>query len=275
MSKRNFEEWLSTFRESINGYDYYVDFEKVYRNAKKLKTEIFVLNSLVNSENIEADFLSLIAEYPKCLKAVPILLAVRSYEIYCQDENSAITYCFNKTVQTPQQYAGFMRKTGLFDMLEEHIISHLYDYVTGVETGLNSNGRKNRGGHQMERLVESFLKKSGIPYDREVPSSSLELPLSSLPHNKRWDFTVTTPSSIYVIETNFYTDKGSKLNETARSYRLIAEEARNIPGFTFVWITDGKGWLSAKNSLHETFSVLDTLYNIADLEAGIFTELFS
>ena len=275
MNGRNFEEWLGTFRKSINGYDYYVDFEKVYSNAKALKSEIFTLNSLVNSDNIEAEFLRLIAEYPKCLKAVPILLAVRSYEIYCQDENAAITYRFNKAAQTPEQYAYFMRKTGLFDMLEKHLVSHLYDYVTGIEAGMDSNGRKNRGGHQMERLVESFLKKSGIPYDREVPSSSLELPLASLPHNKRWDFTVKTPRTLYAIETNFYTSGGSKLNETARSYRLIAEEARNIPGFAFVWITDGKGWLSAKNSLRETFSVLDTLYNISDMEAGIFNELFT
>ena len=127
-----------------------------------------------------------------------------------------------------------------------------------------------------ESLAGSYLKKTGIPYDKEVPISSLAIPLDAdLPHNKRWDFTVITPSTLYVIETNFYTDKGSKLNETARSYRLIAEEARNIPGFTFVWITDGKGWNYAKNSLLETFSVLDTLYNIADLEAGVFTELFS
>ncbi|MBQ7154265.1 MAG: hypothetical protein IJR85_01780 [Synergistaceae bacterium] len=112
MIRRNFDEWLGTFRESINGYGYYVDFEKVYKNAKKLKTEIFTLNSLVNSENIEADFLHLIAEYPSCLKAVPILLAVRSYEIYCQDENAAITYRFNKIVQTPEQYACFMPKQG-------------------------------------------------------------------------------------------------------------------------------------------------------------------
>ena len=160
-------------------------------------------------------------------------------------------------------------------MLEKHLISHLYDYVTGVEAGMNSNGRKNRGGHQMEHLVEGFLKKSGIPYDREVPSSSLKLPISSLPQNKRWDFTVQTPNTLYAIETNFYTGGGSKLNETARSYRLIAEEARNIPGFTFVWITDGKGWLYAKNSLHETFSFLDTLYNISDLEADIFSKLFA
>lgn len=279
MRKRNFEEWFATFRESINGYDYYIDFGKVYRNADKLKTEIFMLNSLVNSQNIEAEFIRIITEYPKCIKAVPILLAVRSYEIYCQDENASITYTFSKLTQTPEQYVYFMHKTGLFDMLKGHIISNLYDYVMGVEAGLDSNGRKNRGGDQMEHLVESFLKKSGLTYSREITTSELSsqfgitLPDSFVP-NKRWDFAVNSPSTLFAIETNFYTSGGSKLNETARSYKQISEHARNIPGFTFVWITDGKGWESAKNNLHETFNALDTLYNIADMEAGILDRLF-
>ena len=130
----------------------------------------------------------------------------------------------------------------------------------------------------MERLVESYIKKSGAEYAREITTSALNhiwnasLPSEFLP-DKRWDFAVRTSANIYVFETNFYTSGGSKLNETARSYRLIAEKAKNINGLKFVWITDGKGWLSSKHALHETFSVLDTIYNIADLEAGILNTL--
>lgn len=141
----------------------------------------------------------------------------------------------------------------------------------------------------MEHLVEAFIKKSGATYSREIETYELSeqfeiiLPESFEP-NKRWNFAVKTlPASgpppgvghVYAIETNFYTDKGSKLQETARSYRHIAEESRNIPGFTFIWITDGKGWRYAKNSLHETFSVLDTLFNISDMENGVFSHIFS
>ncbi len=126
----------------------------------------------------------------------------------------------------------------------------------------------------MEHLVEKYLKRSGVQYSREITTTdiirryNLHLPPNFAP-NKRWDFTAQTSENIYVFETNFYTSGGSKLNETARSYKLIAEQAKHITGFVFVWITDGKGWSSAKHSLHETFSVLDTLYNISDLEAGI------
>ena len=282
MSKRIFTEWLSTFRKSINGYGYYTDFEKVYANAQRLKIEINILNSLVGSKNIESDFEAIIKKYPECIKAVPVLLAVRENEIYCQDENGAVNYRFDNMVQSDEQYKYFMKHTGLFDMLQNHIISNLYDYVTGVEVGLSSNGRKNRGGHQMENLVESYLKKSNVEYYKEMYLTEIEkkwnINLSAISaegtSTKRWDFVVKTPECIYVVETNFYTGGGSKLNETARSYKMIAEEARSVAGFRFVWITDGGGWKSARRNLEETFNVLNDIYNIADMENNIFDTLF-
>lgn len=167
-------------------------------------------------------------------------------------------------------------------MLQNHIISNLYDYVTGVEVGLGSNGRKNRGGHQMENLVESYPKKSNVEYYKEMYLTEIEkkwnINLSAISaegtSTKRWDFVVKTPECIYVVETNFYTGGGSKLNETARSYKMIAEEARSVAGFRFVWITDGGGWKSARRNLEETFNVLNDIYNIADMENNIFDTLF-
>ena len=282
MSNRIFAQWLSTFRQSINGYGYYTDFQKVYENAERLKIEISILNSLVGSKNVEEDFEMVIARYPECIKAIPILLAVRENEIYCQDENGAVNFRFDRQVQTVEQYKYFMRHTGLFNMLQNHIISNLYDYVTGVEVGLGSNGRKNRGGHQMEDLVESYLKKANVEYYKEMYLTEIEskwrIDLSAISaegtSTKRWDFVVKTPSCIYVIETNFYTSGGSKLNETARSYKMIAEEAKSVRGFKFVWITDGGGWISARRNLEETFNVLVELYNISDMENNVFNKLF-
>ena len=282
MNKRDFKGWLATFRQSINGYGYYTDFQKVYENAELLKIEINILNSLVGSKSIEQDFEHIVTKYPECIKAIPILLAVRENEIYCQDENGAINYKFNEQAQTVEEYKYFMRKTGLFDMLQKHIISSLYDYVTGVEVGLGSNGRKNRGGHQMENLVEQYLKKAGVEYYKEMYLTDIEkrweIDLSAISAEgtttKRWDFVVKSNSGVAVIETNFYTSGGSKLNETARSYKMIAEEAKEIQGFKFVWITDGEGWVSARRNLEETFNVLADLYNITDMENGVFQTLF-
>ncbi len=278
-ANRNFEKWLATFRESINEYGYYTDFAKVYENAARLKVEINILNSLVGAKNIEQDFENLLAKYPECLKAIPIILAVRAEEIFCRDTN----YRFDKKIQSVEQYKYFMRQTGLFDLLQNRIVSNLYDYVTGIEVGLDSNGRKNRGGHQMENLVEKFLIEAGVTYHKEIYLSEVEkmfgLDLSAISaegtSTKRFDFVVESAKKIFGIETNFYASGGSKLNETARSYKMIAEEAKNIGGFKFVWITDGGGWQKAKKNLKETFLVLDTLYNIQDLEDGIFRELFN
>lgn len=283
MTKRNFNAWLNTFRLSINSYSYYTDFKKVLENVKKFKLEICILNSLIGSQNIEADFEKIIRKYPECLQVIPLLLAVRHSEIYCQDDKGAILYNFSQPEQSPEQYKYFMQKTGLFDMLKNSRIKDLADYCTGVEVGLDSNARKNRGGHQMENLVEKYLVKANIDYYKEMYLNEIEskwgIDLSAISgegtSSKRWDFVVKTPSCIYVIETNFYTSNGSKLNETARSYKMLAEEAKKVKGFCFVWITDGQGWLSARGNLEETFNVLNAMFNIKDMEDGALNTLFN
>ena len=185
-----------------------------------------------------------------------------------------------------ERYIYFMEHTALFDLLENHIINNLVDYVTGVETGLDSNGRKNRGGHLMEDLVESFIQKAGFirdeDYFKEIYIHQItdkwNIDLSAISNQvktqKRFNFVVNTSNTIYGIETNFYGSGGSKLNETARSYKALAWEAEEINGFTFVWFTDGKGWISARNNLEETFDVMQHIYNIKDLEEGIINEVF-
>lgn len=292
MANRNFSTWLSGFRDSIADYGYYIDFEKVHRNVDAVKVELNILNSLIGSKNIEYDFKNLLKGYPQILKCVPLLLAVRSNEIYCQDDNGGYMYKFDFGKYPPNshayydRYCYFMRETGLFDLLENHIINNLVDYVTGVETGLDSNGRKNRGGHLMEDLVEGFIKKAGfikdISYFKEMYIHEITdkwgIDLSAISNQgkmeKRFDFVIKTPTMIYGIETNFYGGGGSKLNETARSYKTLALEAETIDGFSFVWFTDGKGWISARNNLEETFDVMEHIYNISDMESDIMTTVF-
>lgn len=278
---RNFKKWLSNFRDSIASYAYYIDFEKVFRNVEEIKVELNILNSLIGSKNIESDFEKLISKYPEVLKCIPILIAVRQMEIAAQDINGAFIYNFKKRNLPISQYKYFMRQTGLFDLIENHIINNLYDYTTGVEAGLDSNGRKNRGGDLMEDLVESYIIKAGYQkgknYFKEMYIHEIAerwgIDLSAISNQgraeKRFDFVIKTDKMIYGFETNFYSSGGSKLNETARSYKTLAQEVDTIPGFTFVWITDGKGWISARNNLEETFDILETIYNINDLENGI------
>ena len=282
---RNFNDWLSKFKASISDYTYYVDFEKIYKNVDKVKVELNILNSLIGSKNIEKEFQNILIKYPETLECIPLLLAVRSREIFVKDEINEYLFKFDKMVYSIKDYIKFMRESGLFDLLQNHIINNLYDYVLGIEVGLDSNGRKNRGGHLMENLVESYIIKAGykkdINYFKEMYLKDIEkkwnLDLSEMSgHNtstKRFDFVIKTDKQVYVIETNFYSSGGSKLNETARSYKMLAQESKKVNGVTFIWFTDGTGWISARKNLEETFNELETMYNIDDLDNGILNQL--
>ena len=280
--KRDFIQWLLTFTDSIANYKYYIDFETIYKNAQKYKVELNMMNSLIGSEKIGKDFEDLVDKYPEILKCIPTLLAVRQSEIIVlDDEGNKFEYNFKTMNYDVKQYKIFMRETGLFDLLEKHLVNNLYDYVLGVECGLNSNARKNRGGHLMEDLVEKFIQTAGFKknetYFKEMYLQDIErkwkLDMSFISNKnqatKRFDFVVKTEKCIYGIETNFYASGGSKLNETARSYKMIAEEADKVVGFEFVWFTDGIGWISAKNNLRETFDHMEHIYNISDMKNGV------
>lgn len=283
---RDFDKWLSQFVPSIADYKYYVDFDKVFKNVESIKIPLNILNSLVGSRNIEEDFKYILHKYPETLQCIPILLAKREYDILVLDNGEQFNFNFKKVNYTIEDYVKFMKETGLFDLLEKHLVCNLLDYVTGVETGLDSNGRKNRGGDLMENLVEHYLKKAGLvrdkTYFKEMYIHEIEerwgVNLSAISNQgtteKRFDFVVKGAKTIYGIETNFYGGGGSKLNETARSYKTITMETRNLGYFKFVWVTDGIGWKSARNNLRETFDVLDDLYCIAELREGVFNQIF-
>lgn len=267
---RDFEEWFHTFRESINTFDFYVDFESVYRKANAHKTELYLLNSLIGSKDIKRDFKKLVEEYPKVLNAVPILVAIGQSDekktVHCEDDLHTYNYNFNiRSVESLNQdkdddiendmeaYTYFMEQTGLFDLLQNRKVTNLYDYATGVEVGLDSNGRKNRSGHLMENLTQGYIEKANFKmvnyspelkndgsldwiFFKELDSTKVEklfgVDLSPITDNggtiKRFDFVVKTPSTVYGIETNYYSKGGSKPIETSRSYKNIALGARNI-----------------------------------------------
>lgn len=277
MFKKNFAEWFNSLTNNIVDYEYFVDFNKVYQDIEDIKIELNIMNCLIGSKNIENDFEKLFIKYPEIRKCIPILLATRQNEIEIIDNNKKLEYDF-KTIDDVETLKKFMNKTGLFDLISNHIINNLVDYVTGVEVGLNSNARKNRIGHLMEDTVEKYIQKAGFiknqTYFKEMYLQDIErkwkIDLSKLSDlgniTKRFDFVVKTKNCIYAFETNFYSTHGSKLNEITRSYKLLAERSRDISGFNFIWITDGEGWGHCKNNLKDVFYILDNLFNLNDLK---------
>ena len=293
---RDFNKWISKFNDSIASWKYYTNFEKVYLNVNKIKNELNLLNGLIGSKDIEKDFADLVEEYPQVLKAIPILLAKRENIIIIKDANKDYKYNFSKMNYSIDDYIKFMRNTGIFKLLEQHLISSIYDYVTGVEVGMDTNGRKNRTGDAMEDLVESYILKAGFVknhnYFKEVTSKAIKekwnIDLKEILENvdnkvnskkekmaeKRFDFVVENKGTLFLIETNFYGSGGSKLNETARSYKMLNEELAKIKEVKFVWFTDGKGWFSARNNLEETFNQMENIYCIDDLKNDILNDIF-
>jgi len=283
--KREFKDIIKNLKKTIANYNYYTNFDKVYENIDKIKIEINILNSLIGSKNIEEEFINVINEYPKTLRVIPILIAVRQSEVPVID-GKQIDFDFKSKTMTDEDYIKFMRKTGLFNLLENSRIKCLFDYVTGVEVGLDTNARKNRTGHSMEDVVESYIKKiNNIEYEKEMPkkkiSEEYNVDINKLiskedendSAEKRFDFVVKTEDKLYLIETNFYSSQGSKLNETARSFKSLNNDIKELENVDFIWITDGIGWKSAKNNLKETYYTMEHLYTIVDLENGILDEL--
>ncbi len=275
---RDFEKWFENFTDNIYTYKYFTDFDKVYKNIDNIKIELNILNSLIGNSNIEDDFKNLIKKYPQVLKCIPILLAIRQKDISLNDYTGSKQIDFTLFKYSDIEiYTKFMSETGLFNLLASSKIKCLVDYVTGIEVGLDCNARKNRTGIIMENIIENYIQQAGYienkTYYKQVATNSfnmlfnIKLPTFELSHaDKKFDFVIkNTNNKIFAIEVNFYNSKGSKLNETARSYKEIA--------FEFIWITDGSGWKYAKKNLADTFHNMEHIYNLKDVENGLFTNL--
>ncbi len=276
-TKEEFEYWYDNLVDTIADYEYYVDFKDIYKNVNNVKVKLNILNSLIGSKDIENEFEQLIYDYPEVVDCIPLLIAVRKKEIKLIDNNEQLIFNFSK-IDDIELLKKFMRKIGLFDLMSNRISNNLVDYVTGIEVGLYSNTRKNKGGHLMEDIIEVFLQNYGLikdkTYFKEMYLNEIQekwnIDLSSLKSlgkdRKRFDFVVKLKDEIYVIESSFYNANGSKLNETARSYELISNECKKIDNFNFIWITDGYGWKQSKKIIEKAYYSIDNIYNLNDLK---------
>jgi type II restriction enzyme len=285
MPSRDFEKWFSTITDTIRTYTTWVDFRKVYNNADKWKYELNILNDLIGLDNIKIKdkFIQIIHTHNRCLQCIPLLLGIREKIIYQKEGifDFSSNDMLNDFELSKNDYISFMEKTGLFSFMQSGVVKNLYDYVVGLEVGMDSNARKNRVGQLMTTKVQEFFDKEQITYEKEVHYKKLkdkyciDLPIIvnegkiiSGYKRKRFDFVLKLNNIVCVVEVNFYSSGGSKLVSIAESYKERAHKWKNIKNFKFVWITDGKGWYNDKKSLEETFNVLENIYNLNDLEKG-------
>ena len=261
-----FKIFLSQLSETNATLDYFTDFKKIKGNVNKIAIKLNQLNYLIGKTDIKAAVNELYEENPKAFEVLDILIAVRKKNNAKTFNNKGEIVMLNSYFTSPDSICEYIEETGLGEIFRNKDVKNLVDYVFGIEVGLDTNARKNRGGENMSKAVSLFFDKAKVFYKKEVSSTAFP-EISSLGTDvKRFDFVIKTKRKTYLIETNFYNSGGSKLNETARSYSDVAPKINQYENYEFVWITDGRGWLSAKNKLEEAYNTIPSMYNLSTLQ---------
>ena len=261
-----FKIFLSQLAETNATLDYFTDFNKIKSNVSKIEIKLNQLNYLIGKDDIKTAVKELYEENPKVFEVLDILIAVRTKDrkkTFNKNGEIVLIESYFKSLELINE---FIDETGLALLFKNKDIKNLVDYVFGVEAGLDTNARKNRGGDNMSKAVSLFFDNENIYYKKEVSNTVFPEILSLGVDVKRFDFVIKTKNKTYLIETNFYNSGGSKLNETARSYSDVAPKINQYKNYEFVWITDGQGWLTAKNKLEEAFNIIPSLYNLTTIE---------
>ena len=282
--KKDFNHLVSTFKSSIKTWDYFVNWNKVFANSADLEIALNKLNYLLGKDDLRGEFYKLYESNPDIVKALPVLLAVResNLEIYDKVSKESEFYDFSGKDKDADKYFEFLDKSGLAKLFQRDGIKNLVDYVIGVEVGLDSNGRKNRGGTLMEEIVglflEDFCKQNNLECMPQARPSKIKakwgFDIKVDKSERSFDFAVYNPqnSKIKLFETNFYNGGGSKLKAVCGEFRSLYDEL-NAQNIEFVWVTDGLGWHTTKRPLEETYNHNDYVFNLNMLEDGALNEL--
>ncbi len=275
-----FTQITSSFKEKgILLWDYFVNWEKVHKNIKPIEKELNLLNVLIGKEDVETEVYNLIKEYPQVVKAFPFLIAFRDTKVSMLSDVTEFLYKdydFKHRVITDEDcedLTTFFMQSGLGDLVKDKRVKNLVDYVTGVEVGLDSNGRKNRGGTMMENIVETFVKSAcdelGYEYMTQANAKKIKthwnIEIQVDKSSRNLDFAINKNGKLYFIECNFYGGGGSKLKSTATEY-VNMNAYWNAQNITFIWVTDGAGWKTAIKPLREYFDKADYLLNLEMLK---------
>ena len=266
MINKDFDTFMSQLQETNQTLDFFCDFNKIVQNVNDIKLSLCMLNSLIGAPNLRKAVETIWRRDRTAFDVMEILIAVRdrgNKKVIDTKGRCVPLSSFFFDIDGVMEY---LESTGLAEVLQQQKIKNLVDYVFGIETGLDSNARKNRSGHVMERMIARIFTTNNISFRQEVYSSEWPEITNVLGDDeKRFDFVVQKNGTTYLIEVNFYSGGGSKLNEVARSYSEIAPKINAVNGFEFVWITDGIGWRSAKNKLQEAYSIIPSIYNLTNI----------
>lgn len=281
---KNFDTLIGGFKSSIKTWDYFVNWKKVYSNKTELEISLNKLNYLLGKDNLKAEFKTLYTSNPDIVRALPVLLAVRekSLEIFDKVSKKSEFFNFSEDEASVEKYYRFIENSGLSNLFQKDGVKNLVDYVLGVEVGLDSNGRKNRGGSLMEEIVESFInvfcKDKGFEYLSQARATAIKnkwgLSIKVDKSERSFDFAIYNPMNkkIKLVETNFYNGGGSKLKAVCGEFKNLNDELKK-QNIDFIWVTDGLGWHTTKRPLEETYNNNDYVFNLKMLEENILDKM--
>ena len=265
-----FNLFMSQLRETNATLDFYCDFPKIARNVADIEINLNTLNYLIGKENLREAVEALWRKDPSVFEVMDILIATRKKDDKKYIDNDGSMHSIHSLFGSVDGVMKFIEGTGLDKVFKSKEVKDLVDYVFGVETGLDTNARKNRSGEITETLVARILANAKIPFREQVSSKEFPAIAAVLGADQKvFDFAIAANGKTYLIEVNFYSGGGSKLNEVARSYTDVAPKVNGVPGFEFVWITDGIGWNSARNKLEEAFAAIPSIYNLTTISEFI------
>ena len=290
--EQGFEDFYRTLRPSLKLWDFFVNWDKVFRNTKQIEIYLNIWNYLLGKPNFDAEFKSLLKQHPEIVIAIPSLIVrdgSASQTFHIIEDISDLTqpdnlFDFSKPAKTEadiEKALAFVRNTGLVKLFSKDGVKNLVDYAIGVEAGLDSNGRKNRSGTSMESVVEAYLsdftKNSKLKFiPQATPKKIKELWGFNVPVDKSsrsFDFAISNGIQLVLMEVNFYGGGGSKLKATAGEYKGL-HDLLNLPNVKFVWITDGEGWTTTKLPLKSAYEHIDYVWNLNWLSRGYLEDLF-
>lgn len=249
----------------------FVDFNKVIEHTEQIKIYLNALNALLSSSEISKAIYALWDENPKIFSVLGILIAVRDannkFVLLPNGCNILMSDYFN----TPESVIEYLTKTGLLSFFHNQKVNNLVDYVFGVEVGLDTHARKNRSGELMQTYVANILSSKNVTFQSQVSVKKLpnEIKKSFGEKRKVFDFVISGKNKTWIVEVNYYGNTGSKINETTSSYINLQEMITRVPGYDFIWITDGRAWRNDTASLSNAVENIRHFHNLKSFEKEI------
>lgn len=294
-----------TFMDNVlhtnRGFNYYVDWSNV-AGFQDYLVEIHAMDILIccDDDSFEEKFRTLVTKLPSVILLFPFLFGLaksdreklykdRDKLIIIQEEldkEDHLVYSFSKSLgnideKDIKKYYDFFVQMGLKHLYQNIIEKSTLDYIAGVLVGMDSNGRKNRGGKAFELACQPLFEKICKKYNLELLLQKqfkvlrdYGMDISEDIANRKADFILVDRMQKKAInfEVNFYNGTGSKPEEIIDSY-INRQNDLAADGICFGLVTDGNCWSKATNQLTKGFRHLDYLLNFYLLKHGMLEEI--